>query len=224
MFCSECGAKNSDEFKFCSSCGTKRNIENEETKPTAEEKVEFVIRPKGVVLALEDDKLDFDLCDIYKEMIGAKYFDDIVFDAIFTTKRVLIRPVSKAPADMWIVGALISPGLAETADLMSRRISSFLTTPTEGLIGKSVDFDVILSLPFWGIDKVVEVKQSLPSLWNNAGTIIVFDDKVSFKSTEHKTRLNLVFDGSATTSKKQFNEFSSVAKLCKIDTAKIRKI
>ena len=61
------------------------------------------------------------------------------YSAIFTNKRVLIRPVSKTPIYMTLIGAIISPSLAQTADLLNRRISSFLTESAESLVGKSIE-------------------------------------------------------------------------------------
>jgi light-regulated signal transduction histidine kinase (bacteriophytochrome) len=125
---------------------------------------------------------------------------------------------------MTLLGALISPSLAQTADLLNRKISSFLTESAESLVGKSIDVDVLNNLPIWYLSNLVEVKQSLPSLWNAAGTIMTFKGAFNVKEHQKDTSLNLVFEGSATPSKKQFLEFPHLAKLCNFDLSKIMKI
>ncbi len=229
MFCTECGFENLVSFKFCANCGAKNlqvDVEPTKVSPSTldDEIVQYVVRPQGVFLGLDNDKIDENLCDIYKKMVGAKFFDDILFDAIFTNKRVLIRPVSKIPAHMWMLGALISPSLATTADLLNRKVSSFLTSPSDSLIGKSVELDILSSLPYWTLKSINEVKQSLPSLWNGAGTIISFKEQISFNVDKHNTNLLLVFEGSATQSKKQFKEYSGIARLCNFDDSRIGKV
>lgn len=229
MFCTECGSKNSEGFKFCANCGSKNiqvHVESIKVSPTTsdDEIVQYVVRPKGVFLGLDNNKTDDNLCDVFKKMVGAKFFDDIIFDAIFTNKRVLIRPVSKIPAHMWVLGALISPSLATTADLLNRKVSSFLTSPSESLIGKSVELDILSSLPYWTLESINEVKQSLPSFWNGAGTIISFKEQISFNEDKHSTNLLLVFEGSATESKKQFKDYSGIAKLCNFEDSRIGKV
>lgn len=227
MFCTFCGSKNQASFNFCSSCG-KQNINSAKAETKSEsnqtEKIEFVLRPKGVVLSTNNDRKENDLPVFYKNMVGSKDFDYIIFDAIFTNKRVLIRPVSKTPIYMTLIGAVISPTLAQTADLLNRRISSFLTESAESLVGKSIDVDILNNLPIWNLSSLVEVKQSLPSLWNAAGTIMTFSGASNVKEHQRDTRLNLVFEGSATPSKKQFLEFPHLAKLCNFDTSKVQKI
>jgi hypothetical protein len=226
MFCSYCGFKNSDDFNFCNSCGKARNDTSSNasnTKSASNQKIEFILRPKGVVLSLQNDKWDFDLCDVYKQMLGAKHFSDIIFDAIFTSKCVLIRPVSKAPAHMWLLGALITPGLAQTADLLGRKISSFLSANSDNLVGSSIDVEILSSFPTWSLSDLYEVKQSLPSIIKTASTILSFRGINNAKPQSSDTRLLLVFEGSATPSKKQFLEFSHVAKLCNFDISKIQK-
>ncbi len=227
MFCTECGTSNLNEAKFCISCGNKFTTQSSPTNQPnvdAKETIKYVLRPKSVILGLNDGKWNFDLCDIYKEMIGAKTFDDIIFDAIFTDKRILIRPVSKSPQHLWMLGALITPGLASTADLIGKRLTSFLSSSATALVGNPIDAEVVASLPYWSINSETTVKESMPSLWNNAITIIYFKDNIKFKNTQVETKLGLVFDGSASLSKKQFSEFTNLAKLCKIDTTKISKI
>ncbi len=91
-------------------------------------------------------------------------------------------------------------------------------------MGNPIDAEVVASLPYWSINSETTVKESMPSLWNNAITIIYFKDNIKFKNTQVETKLGLVFDGSASLSKKQFSEFTNLAKLCKIDTTKISKI
>jgi hypothetical protein len=157
-------------------------------------------------------------------MVGSKSFDDVIFDAIFTNKRVLIRPISKTPIYMTLIGAIISPSLAQTADLLNRRISSFLTESAESLVGKTIDVEVLNNLPVWNLSSLVEVKQSLPTLWKAAGTIMTFSGAFNVKEHQKDTNLNLVFEGSATPSKKQFLEFPHLAKLCNFDMVKVQKI
>jgi hypothetical protein len=227
VFCTYCATKNQPSFNFCSSCG-KQNVNSAtsdtRTDLTRTEKIEFVLRPKGVVLSDDSNRTDNDLPVFYKNMVGSKYFDYVIFDAIFTNKCVLIRPVSKTPIYMTLLGALISPSLAQTADLLNRKISSFLTESAESLVGKSIDVDVLNNLPIWYLSNLVEVKQSLPSLWNAAGTIMTFKGAFNVKEHQKDTSLNLVFEGSATPSKKQFLEFPHLAKLCNFDLSKIMKI
>ena len=227
MFCTYCGLKNQDGFNFCSSCGkqSKNSIPSiPKLISESTEKIEFVLRPKGVVLSTDNDRGDNDLPVFYKSMVGSKDFDYIIFDAIFTNKRVLIRPVSKTPFYMTLIGAVISPSLAQTADLLNRRISSFLTESAESLVGKTIDVEILNNLPIWNLNSLVEVKQSLPSLWNAAGTIMSFKGAFNVKEHQKDTSLNLVFEGSATPSKKQFLEFPHLAKLCNFDMAKVKKI
>jgi len=227
MFCTFCGKKNQDDFNYCFSCG-KQNKNLNSSAQTIDtgivEKIEFVLRPKGVVLSSGNDRGDNDLPDLYKSMVGAKYFDDIIFDVIFTNKNVLIRPVSNTIIYMTLIGAVISPALAQTADLLNRRISSFLNDSAESLVGKTIDVEIINKLPIWSLSNLVEVKQSLPSLWNAAGTIMIFSGVLNVKDHQRDTRLNLVFDGSATPSKKQFLAFPHVAKLCNFELSNVKLI
>lgn len=227
MFCTYCGIKNQDGFNFCSSCG-KESKNSSNLKPILNseitEKIEFVLRPKGVVISVDNDRGDNDLPVFYKSMVGSKSFDDIIFDAIFTNKRVLIRPVSKTPIYMTLIGAIISPSLAQTADLLNRRISSFLTESAESLVGKTIDVEILNTLPIWHLSSLVEVKQSLPTLWKAAGTIMTFTGALNVKDNQKDAILNLVFEGSATPSKKQFLEFPHLAKLCNFDMARVQKI
>lgn len=223
MYCSFCGEKNSDGFRFCSSCGKQRESKVESKSLNDDEKIEFLLRPKGVILALENEKWDFDLCDIYKDMVGSKYFDNIIFDAIFTTKRVLLRPVSKSSSHAWILGALITPGLAQAADLLGKKVSSFLSESSTNLVGKSIDVQVLNSLPAWRNDSLFKVEYSLPTLMKAAGSVLSFNGISNVSSKSDKTRLHLVFEGSAAPSKKQFLEFPHIANLCGFDVSRAKK-
>jgi zinc-ribbon domain len=213
MFCSFCGEKNSDNFRFCSSCGKPRESNVKPSSENDDEKIEFVLRPKGVVLSLENEKWDFELCDVYKQMVGTKHFDNVIFDAIFTSKRVLLRPVSKSS----------SPGLAQAADLLGKKISSFLSESSTNLVGKSVDVQILNSLPAWRNDSLFKVEYSLPTIMKAAGTVLSFDGISNVSSVSSKTRLHLVFEGSAAPSKKQFLEFPYIAKLCEFDISRATK-
>ena len=224
MFCSFCGEKNLDDFKFCSSCGKQRDSKVDSSSSNDDEKIEFVLRPKGVVLSLENDKWDSELCDVYKEMVGTKHFDNVIFDAIFTSKRVLLRPVTKSSSHAWILGALITPGLAEAADFLGKKISSFLSESSTNLVGKSIDVQILNSLPAWRNDSLFKVKYSLPSMMKAAGTILSFDGISNVSAASSKTSLHLVFEGSAVSSKKQFLEFPHIAKLCGFDVSHAKKI
>ncbi len=134
-----------------------------------------MLRPKGVVLSLENEKWDFELCDVYKQMVGTKHFDNVIFDAIFTSKRVLLRPVSKSSSHAWILGALITPGLAQAADLLGKKVSSFLSESSTNLVGKSVDVQILNSLPAWRNDSLFKVEYSLPTIMKAAGTVLSFN-------------------------------------------------
>lgn len=223
MFCSFCGTINSEDFRFCSSCGKQRDSSINSNLNSDDEKIEFLLRPKGVVLALENEKWDFDLCDVYKEMVGTKHFDTVIFDVIFTSKRVLLRPVSKSSSHAWILGALITPGLAQAADLLGRRISSFLSESSTNLVGKSIDVQVLNSLPAWRNNSLFKVEYSLPTIMKAAGTVLSFDGVSNVSTVSSKTRLHLVFEGSAAPSKKQFLEFPHIAKLCDFDVSRAKK-
>jgi hypothetical protein len=222
MFCTYCGFKNIDSFNFCASCGKSNTSENTNSS-NLNEIVEFVLRPKGVVLSLPDDNQDLDLYEVYKQMVGSKYFDEIIFDAIFTTKRVLIRPVSKMPNNLWMLGALIHPGLAQTADLLNKRISSFLSASATSLVGKEMDADILDNLPSWSLSSLIEVKESLPSFMNAASTIMKFSKISNVREKSLQTALYLVFDGSASISKKHLQEYQAIAKLCNFDNARIKR-
>lgn len=223
MFCSFCGEKNSDNFRFCSSCGKPRESNVQPSSENNDEKIEFVLRPKGVVLSLENEKWDFELCDVYKQMVGTKHFDNVIFDAIFTSKRVLLRPVSKSSSHAWILGALITPGLAQAADLLGKKVSSFLSESSTNLVGKSVDVQILNSLPAWRNNSLFKVEYSLPTIMKAAGTVLSFDGISNVSSVSSKTRLHLVFEGSAAPSKKQFLEFPHIAKLCDFDISRATK-
>ncbi len=226
MFCSYCGFKNIDGFKFCSSCGKQRTEHSSDTSNKSlgdEEKIEFVLRPKGVVLSFQNDKWDFDLCDVYKGMVGTKHFDDVIFDAIFTNKRVLLRPVSKAPAHAWILGALITPGLAQAADMLGKKISSFLSESSTNLVGKSVDVQILNTLPAWKANSLYKVQYSVPTIFKAAGTVLSFNNISNVSDVSSKTNLHLVFEGSAVPSKKQFLEFPHIASLCNFDVSRATK-
>jgi hypothetical protein len=227
VFCSFCGFKNHDPFNFCSSCG-RQNVNSLESDGENEsnklEKIEFVLRPKGVVLSTDGNRKDNDLPVFYRNMVGSKNFDDVIFDAIFTSQRVLIRPVSKTPIHLTLVAALITPSLARAAELLNRQIHSFLTESSKSLVGKTIDVDILNSLPVWRLSSLVEVKQSLPSLWSAAGTIMTFSGASNVKEHQKDTSLNLVFEGSATLSKKQFLEFPHLAKLCNFDISRVQRI
>jgi hypothetical protein len=225
MFCTHCGSKNSDNFNFCSSCGKRRNDEIVSgDKLVHSETIEFVLRPKGTVLSLPNDNVDFDLMKIYTQMINSEYFDDVIFDAIFTSRRVLIRPVSKTPTHIWLLGALITPALAQTADYLGKRISSFLTARSDTLVGKSIDVDILNTLPIWNLSGLYQVKQSLPTILKAAGTIMSFRGISNVNEKSSNTTLHIVFEGSATPSKKPFLEFSHLAKLCNYDISNVQKI
>jgi len=220
MFCSFCGSRNSDNFQFCASCGKQRaSIENKSSSISGDdgEVIELVLRPKGVVILLENEKWDFGLSESYKKMVGAKHFDNVIFDAIFTRKRVLLRPVSKSPAHVWILGALITPGLAEATDLLGKKISSLLSETSANLVGQAIDVHVLNSLPTWSAANLYEVKYSLPTLMKSAGTILRFSGISNVPDASNKTTLHLVFEGSAVPSRRQFLEFSRIAKLCGFD-------
>jgi hypothetical protein len=223
MYCSFCGEKNTDGFRFCSSCGKQREFKVESSSLNDDEKIEFILRPKGVILAFENEKCDFDLCDLYKDMVGSKYFDHVIFDVIFTTKRVLLRPVSKSSSNAWILGALITPGLAQTADLLGKKVSSFLSESSTNLVGKSLDVQVLNTLPAWRNDSLFKVEYSLPTLMKSAGSVLSFDGVSNVPSKSDKTLLHLVFEGSAAPSKKQFLEFPHIAKLCGFDVSRAKK-
>lgn len=226
MFCSYCGFKNSDDFNFCSSCGKQRaekSLSNATKNRVDDEKIEFVLRPKAVVLSFQNDKWDFDLCDVYKGMVGTKHFDDVIFDAIFTTRRVLIRPVSKAPAHAWMLGALITPGLAQAADMLGKKISSFLSESSNNLVGKSIDVQILNTLPAWKSDSLFKVQYSVPTVFKAAGTVLSFNKITNVSDVSSKTNLHLVFEGSAVPSKKQFLEFPHIATLCNFDVSRATK-
>jgi hypothetical protein len=219
MYCTNCGSKNHEGFKFCSACGKPNNSTvNSGRAITAdtstEEGIEFVLRPKGAILSLSNGKQDHDLAQVYMDMVGAKYYDNVIFDAIFTSKRVLIRPVSTSSAHTWMLGALITPGLAQAADLIGKRVASFLSEKGDSLVGKTIDVQILDTLPSWDASSLYEVKQSLPSLWNSAGAILKFKKIWNVGPNSSDTKLLLVFDGSATPSKKQFLEFPHIAKIC----------
>jgi hypothetical protein len=227
MFCTYCGFKNQDGFNFCSSCGKEKKysialVADKASEST--EKIEFILRPKAVLLSTDNTTGSNDLPVFYRTMVGSKNFDNIIFDAIFTNKRVLIRPVSKTPIYMTLIGALISPSLAETADLLNRRISSFLSESSDNLLGKSIDVEILNNLPVWYLNSLFEVKESLPTLWKSAGTIMTFNGAHNVKEHQKDADLNLVFEGSASPSKKPFLEFSHIAKMCNFDLARVNKV
>jgi len=75
MFCSFCGSRNSDNFQFCASCGKQRaSIENKSSSISGDdgEVIELVLRPKGVVILLENEKWDFGLSESYKKNGGCQ--------------------------------------------------------------------------------------------------------------------------------------------------------
>jgi len=227
MYCTNCGIKNVDNFNFCFSCGKPASSSQNEkllTPAVSSEKVEYVLRPKAIVLELPNGKVDVELCGVYEKMVNTNRFDDIIFDAIFTANCVLIRPVSKAFAHSWIFGALITPGLAETADMIGKKVSSFLTDSSNNLLGKPVDLAILNSLPSWNLVGLYEVRESIPSLMRAASTVMSFHNANQVNASSSKTVLHLVFEGSVSPSKKQFFEFSTLAKLCNFDVSNVKKL
>ena len=51
MFCSFFISKNSENFKFCSSCGKQRDSTIGSNLNSDDEKIEFVLHPKGILIS-----------------------------------------------------------------------------------------------------------------------------------------------------------------------------
>jgi hypothetical protein len=187
------------------------------------ERIELVLRPKHVVISADKKYVKgSNLTKIYADMAGTTNFEGTIFDAIFTDKHVFIKPVCKTPFYATAMAAITLPMFAETVDLLSKRVTSFLNDPAESLVGKPVEIEILQKLPLWSLSSLVEVKQSLPTLWKTASTVMTFSNALNVSESNKHCNLNLVFDGSASHSKKQFLEFPNLAKLCNFNPSKVQ--
>ena len=75
----------------------KKKVEIYPSTENESEIIELIVRAKNVTFAMGKPNQEFylSLLNIYKKMVGAKNSSDIIYDVIFTKRRVLIRPVSK---------------------------------------------------------------------------------------------------------------------------------
>jgi hypothetical protein len=161
---------------------------------------------------------DSNLSSLYADMARTKHFDGIIFDAIFTEKHILIKPVSKVPLYATAITMLSTPlFLGGAVEVISEKITSFLAASSKDLVGTSVEIDILKKLPMWKLSNLKSVKQSVPTLLKPGATAITFSNALNVEKNNMHCNLSLVFDGSATFSKNQFKDFPRIATLCKFN-------
>ena len=114
-------------------------------------------------------------------------------------------------------------GHHEAIEMIARKMTSFLNTSNDSLIGKPVDQDILSLLPSWRFD-AMSVTQTLPGFLKNAATVISFEDEILIGDVREKMGLLLVFQGSVTPSKSAFDRFPSISRLCSFDESKIKTV
>jgi len=109
MFCTECGHKNPDLFKFCTSCGKKR-IEVDTQNPSTSDGLSYF---KEITQTIHISFLGKDaviLDQLLASSLGQKKSSNLLFNLYASDKLFVVFPASKDKSSMALWGLLLGGG------------------------------------------------------------------------------------------------------------------